>query len=147
MDDDFAYGLSAKNRNYIVGIVFFALLILGPVQPYGMIIRVSYLAAIPSILWLVLRYVGDKLDMAPSDNDRLSRGITAAIAGMLLLTAYQSATASYHNDCSQTVRAGQGGYECVGDIVTLKGPDTGAAFMWFVFAGVAFRIATSRKSN
>ena len=147
MDDDFAYGLSEKNRNYIVSIVFVALLVFGPVQPYGMVIRTAYQAAIPAILWLALRYVGGKLDMDPFDNDRLNRGITAAIAGMLMVAAYQSATATHHGECTQTVRDGQGGYECVGDIVTVKGPDRGAALMWIVFAGVAFRVATSRKSN
>jgi len=147
MDDDFAYGLSEKNRNYIVGIVFVALLVFGPVQPYGMVIRVAYLAAIPAIFWLALRYVGGKLNMDPFDNDRLNRGITAAIAGMLIVTAYQSATATHHGECTQTVRDGQGEYDCVGDIVKSKGPDRGIAIMWIVFAGVAFWVATSRKSN
>lgn len=147
MEEDFAYGLSEKNRNYIVGIVFVALLVFGPVQPYGMVIRVAYLAVIPAILWLALRYVGGKLDMDPFDNDRLNRAITAAIAGMLIVAAYQSATATHHGECTQTVRDGQGGYECVGDIVTTKGPDRGTAIMWMVFAGVAFWVATSRKSN
>jgi hypothetical protein len=147
MDEDFAYGLSVKNRNYIVGIVFVALLVFGPVQPYGMLIRVAYLAVVPTILWLALRYMGGKLDMDPSDNDRLNRGITAAIAGTLIVAAYQSATASDHGECTQTVRDGQGGYECVGDFVSAKGPARGAAIMWIVFAGVAFWVATSRKSN
>ena len=147
MDDNFACGLSKKNRNYIVGIVFGALLVFGPVQPYGMFFRVAYLFAIPAVLWLALRYVGGKLDMDPFDNDRLNRGITAAIAGMLVVAAYQSATATYHGECTQTVRDGHGGYECVGDIVTTTGPDWGAALMCIVFAGLAFWVATSRKSN
>lgn len=147
MDDDFDYGLSKKNRNYIVGIVFVALLLFGPVQPYGMVIRVTYLAAIPAILWLALRYVGGKLEMDTIDNDRLYRGITALIAGMLVVAAYQSATATHHGECSQMVRDGHGGYECVGDIVTAKGADRGIAVMWIVFAGVAFWVAIARKSN
>ena len=147
MDDDFACGLSEKNRNYIVGIVFVALLVFGPIQPYGMVSRTAYLAAIPAILWLALHFVGGKLDMDPFDNDRLGRGITAAIAGMLMVAAYQSATATHHGECTQTVRDGQGGYECVGDIVTVKGPDRGTALMLIVFAGVAFWVAISRESN
>ena len=147
MDEDFAYGLSEKNRNYIVGIVFVALLLLGPVQPYGLVIRFAYLAAIPAVLWLVLRYWGEKLDLSPEDNDRLNRGITAAIAGMLTVAAYQAATAKYHGECSQTVRDGQGGYECVGDTVAVMGPDYGMAFMLITFAAVAFWAATTRKSN
>lgn len=147
MDEDFDYGLSKKNRNYIVGIVFVALLVFGPVQPYGLVIRFAYLAAIPAVLWLALRYGGEKLDLSPDDNDRLNRGITATIAGMLTVAAYQTATAKYHGECSQTVRDGQGGYECVGDIVTVMGPDYGMAFMWIAFAAVAFWAATTRKSN
>lgn len=147
MEDDFAYGLSETNRNYIVGIVFGALLVFGPVQPYGMVIRLAYLASIPAVLWLALRCVSGKLDMDPFDNDRLNRGITAAIAGMLIVAAYQSATATHHGECTQTVSDGEGGYECVGAIVTVKGPDKGSAMMLIMFAGVAFWIATSRKSN
>lgn len=61
MDENFAYGLSEKNRNYIVTIVFVALLVFGPVQPYGLVIRSLYLAAVPTALWLALRYGGKRL--------------------------------------------------------------------------------------
>lgn len=44
MNDNFVYGLNEKNRNYIVTIVFVALLVFGPVQPYGLVIRFVYLA-------------------------------------------------------------------------------------------------------
>ncbi|MEP7351026.1 MAG: hypothetical protein ABI668_13895 [Sphingorhabdus sp.] len=147
MNDDFVYGLNEKNRNYIVTIVFVALLVFGPVQPYGRVIRFAYLAAIPALLWLTLRFGGEKLDLSPDDNDRLNRGITAAIAGMLTVAAYQEATAKYHGECTQTVRDGQGGYDCVGDTVTVMGPDYGTAFMLIAFAAVAFWAATARKSN
>lgn len=147
MDGEHVYGLSDKNRNYIVGVVFLALLIFGPVQPYGMAIRLGYLAAIPAVLWFALPYVGDMLDMDGQANDRLNRGITAAIAGMLTVAAYQAATAKFHGECTQTVRDGQGGQECVGDIVTVAGPDYAMAFMWIGLAGFAFWAATTRKSN
>ena len=147
MDDDFVYGLNEKNRNYIVTIVFVALLLFGPVQPYGLAIRFASLAAVPAVLWLALRYGGEKLDLSPDDNDRLNRGITAAIAGTLAVAAYQAATAKYHGECTQAVRDGQGGYECVGDTVTVMGPDYGMAFMWIALAAVAFWAATARKSN
>lgn len=138
-------GLSENNRNYIVGIVFVLLLVFGPVQPYGLAIRFAYLAAIPAVLWLALRYGGRKLDLRPDGNDRLSRAITAAIAGILTVAAYQAATAKFHGECTQTVRDGQGGYECVGNIVTVIGPDYGAAFMWIVLAAVLFWVAATRK--
>lgn len=147
MDDDFAYGLNEKNRNYIVGIVFVALLIFGPVQPYGMVVRAVYLAGIPAVLWLALRYGGENLELRPDDNDRLNRSITAAIAGMLVVAAFQAATATHHGECTQTVRDGQDGHECVGDTITVKGPDYGMAFMWITMAGFAFWGATTRKSN
>ena len=145
MSDEF--GLSDKNRSYIVGIVFLALLIFGPVQPYGMAIRLGYLAAIPAVLWFALPYVGDMLDMDGLANDRLNRGITAAIAGMLTVASFQAATAKFHGECTQTVRDGQGGYECVGDTVTVAGPDYTMAFIWIVLAVIAFCAATSRKSG
>ncbi|GBH29729.1 hypothetical protein [Sphingobium xenophagum] len=147
MNDNFVYGLNEKNRNYIVALVFAALLVLGPVQPYGMVFRFAYLAAIPAVLWLALRYGGEKLDLSPDDNDRLSRSITAAIAGMLTVVAYQTATAKYHRECAQTVRDGQGGYECVGETLRVVGPDYGMAFIWIAFAAAAFWAATTRRSN
>ncbi len=147
MNDNFDYGLNEKNRNYIVTIVFVALLVFGPVQPYGLVIRFAYLAAIPALLWVALRYGGERLDLSPDDNDRLNRGITAAIAGMLTVAAYQAATSKYHGQCTQTVRDGQGGYECVGDIVMVKGPDYVTAFMLIAIAAAAFWAATTRRSN
>jgi hypothetical protein len=147
MIDNLVYGLNEKNRNYIVTIVFVALLVFGPVQPYGLVIRIAYLAAIPALLWLALRYGGEKLDLNQNDNDRLNRGITAAIAGMLTVAAYEAATAKYHGECTQTVRDGQGEYACVGDIVTVIGPDYGMALMWISFAVAAFWAATTRRSN
>jgi len=147
MNDGFDYGLDEKNRIYIVTIVFVALLVFGPAQPYGLVIRFAYLAAIPALLWLALRHGGEKLNLSPNDNDLLNRGITAAIAGMLTVAAYQAATAKYHGECTQTVRDGQGGYECVGDTVTVIGPDYGMAFMWIVFAVAAFWAATTRRSS
>ncbi|MDO7837619.1 hypothetical protein Q4610_21540 [Sphingobium sp. HBC34] len=147
MNDSFDYGLDEKNRIYIVTIVFVALLVFGPAQPYGLVIRFAYLAAIPALLWLALRHGGEKLNLSPNDNDLLNRGITAAIAGMLTVAAYQAATAKYHGECTQTVRDGQGGYECVGDTVTVIGPDYGMAFMWIVFAVAAFWAATTRRSS
>lgn len=147
MNDNFDYGLNEKNRNYIVIIVFVALLVFGPVQPYGLVIRFTYLAAIPALLWLALRYGGEKLDLTPDDNDRLNRGITAAIAGILTVAAYQAATAKYHGECTQTVRDGQRGYECVGDTATIMGPDYGMASMWIAFAAAAFWAATTRRSR
>ncbi|WP_414900772.1 hypothetical protein ACMT1E_13075 [Sphingomonas flavalba] len=98
-------------------------------------------------LWLALRYGGEKLDLSSDDNERLNRGITAAIAGMLTVVAYQAATAKYHGECTQAVRDGQGGYECVGDIVTVMGPDYVMAFMWIALAAVAFWAGTTRKSD
>ena len=147
MNDNIVYGLNEKNRNYIVTIVFVALLVFGPVQPFGLVIRFAYLAAIPGLLWLTLRYGGEKLDLSPDDNDRLNRAITAAIAGMLTVAAYHAATAKYHGECTQTVRDGQGGYECVGDTVMVMGPDFGMAFMLIVLAATAFWAATTRRSN
>ena len=147
MDDEDYFGLSSGNINYIVALIFFALLTFGPVEPYGLVVRVLYLIAVPLVLWFALRFFGRLLNLEPRDNDHISRAITASISGMLIVAAYQRYTAKYHAVCTQSVRDGQGGSECVGDFVTALGPDKGTGFALVVFAGLAFWLAIARRPS
>jgi hypothetical protein len=142
MDEDDSSGFSNSNRNYIVGLVFFALLMLGPVQPYGMMVRTIYLIAIPVAVWFALRLIGKHLDIDTQNNDYINRAITASLAGMLVLAAYQAATAERHVGCTRSAPDG----DCIGEFITKSGPDKGTAFMLVLFAGVAFWGAITRRA-
>jgi hypothetical protein len=140
---DDSFGLSSSNRNYIVGLVFFALLMLGPVQPYGMIVRTIYLIAIPVAVWLALRLIGRRLDIDTQSNDYINRGITASLAGMLVLAAFQLATVERHTECTRSAPDG----DCIGEFITKSGPDKGTALMLVLFAGFAFWSAITRRTS
>jgi len=146
MDEDHSFGFSSRNRNYVVLLVFVALLLFGPVEPYGLVIRLAYLAAIPTIIWFVLWYWGDEWDIDPLTNDRINRAITGSLTGVLLVGAYLTYTASTHSECTRSVLT-RDGSECVGDYVTVGGGDKGMALMMVVFAGFAFWAAVSRDSD
>jgi hypothetical protein len=146
MGEDHSFGLSSRNREYIVLLVFVALLLFGPVEPYGLVIRLAYLAVIPSILWFGLWYWGGRLDIDALTNERINRAITGSIAGVLLVGAYLTYTAGHHQECTQYARTSDG-RECVGDYVTVAGGDPGMALMLLLFAGIAFWIAISRESD
>lgn len=146
MSEDGVGGLSSRNRSAVAWLVFFALLIFGPVEPYGLTIRLIYLIAIPLLVWLTLTHLGKLLRVDASANDRVSRAIAATIAGLLLATAYAMFASSYHTVCDQAVRTFDG-YECVGDYVTKKGRDLGSVLMWLALAGVAFWYAVAERSE
>lgn len=144
MNDDDAFGLSSANRSYIVSIVFAILLLFGPVEPYGLAVRLLYLIALPGALWLVLRFAGGFFNFDAHTNDRINRALTAGLAGALTAGAYLEATASYHTECTLYARTRDGGRECVGDTVTAAGPDMVNAFMLVLIAGFAFWFAVRR---
>lgn len=133
-------GLSRENRNFLVGLVFALLLIFGPVEPYGMLVRIVYLITIPVLVYFFLKSFGKKWAIDES------RAVVACIAGALLVGAYLSLTANYHTKCDQYVQT-RDGQECVGDYVTVKGPDKSGAFMQLVFAGFAIWYAIKRKED
>jgi len=133
------WGLSRTNRNYVVGLVFFLLLLFGPVQPYGLVVRFAYLAVIPAMLWLALYFGGRHLDIDAIMNDHITRAITAGLAGALVVAAFVAFTADYHFDCAQVVPDGSG--DCVGEQVMKSGADYVRGFMATMLAVVAFWIA------
>lgn len=145
MDGNQENGLSNANRNYVVALAFFALLVFGPVEPYGLLIRMLYLVAVPVFIWFLLWLFGRYFSIDPVTNDYINRALTASIAGMLLAAAYVSFTSEYHLECTQYARDGDGSKECVGELITVPGPDKGNAFMLILLAGVAFWIAVASR--
>ena len=139
-------GLSQSNRTFIVSVFTIALLLLGTVEPYGMVIRIAYLILLPVALWYGLRYFGSRWRMGELENDRLNRAIAGIIAGVLFVQAFSYWTASHHMECTQEVQT-RDGIECVGDYVTAKGPDRSKAFTVAFFGGLAVWYAITKRSS
>lgn len=139
--------LSPKNRTAIVTIFFVALLLFGPVEPFGLFARLAYLVILPTTAWFILTFIGRLFDIDEVSNDRISRALAASVAGALFVAACMSFTAESHSECSHLVRAVDGSRECVGDDVTVPGPDYGAGLMYIFLACAAFGLAISRRSD
>ncbi|MFA6304819.1 MAG: hypothetical protein WCV73_02835 [Patescibacteria group bacterium] len=115
-------GLNFNNRRLIVIIFVFILLFWGPIEPFGLVIRIAYVILLPILLWYFLKHFGQNWDGGKLANDRLTRGIIGIIAGVLFVGAYFYATSKYHTECTQEIQT-RDGIECVGDYVPVKGPD------------------------
>lgn len=137
-------GLNEGNQNFITTLVLVILFIFGPIEPFGLVIRFAYLIIIPILTLLALRHWGEKCNMDKLSNDRLNRALLSGIAGALLVGAYLSYTASSHTECDQYVRT-RDGEECVGDYITVKGPDKGNALIQILFAGIAIWYAVAKR--
>lgn len=137
-------GLNNENRKFIVILVIGILLIFGPIEPYGLVVRSVYLIIIPTLTWLVLKHWGSNWKMDRQSNDRLNRALLGGIAGALLVGAYLSYTSAYHTECDQYAGRGDN-RECVGDYITVKGPDMTKALIQLAFAGIAVWYAVSKR--
>lgn len=139
-------GLSDGNISYIVIIIFVVLVLYGPFLFDSLLFRLGYLILVPLVLWYGLRFFGKKWDLDKIDNDRISRAISGLLAGVLVVLAILSLSQKYHSECTQEVQT-RDGTECVGDYVTVKGPDKGGAFIELLFAGLAIWHAVSKRSE
>jgi hypothetical protein len=138
--------LSSSNVRFIVTLVFVVLLLFGPVEPYGLVFRLAYLLVIPTVLWFVLRFVSDWLNVDELQNERINRALWAGLAGAFIVGAYQRYTAAYHTQCERWIESG-GERECIGDTVVVSGGDTVGAFLLIAFAIGAAWAATRRRIN
>ncbi len=120
--------LSDENINLINGLVFFALLIFGPIEPYGLAVRILYLIGIPILVWLVLKYIGGYWRADKLENDRLTRFIAAVLAVALFIGAINAFREKSHASCTQYTKSNYG-QECVGDYVPASGPDLAQGFL------------------
>ena len=129
-------GLSSNNRNLLTIISLVILLLWGPVAPYGLVVRIIYLAVLPTSVWFILGYLGGKWKADESANNRLARGVAGIIAGALFIGAYLAFTAHYHTQCTQSVQT-RDGSECVGDYVTVPGRDLTGTFIFTALGIIA----------
>lgn len=137
-------GLSSGNRQLIVGLTFFGLLIFGPIEPYGLVIRIIYLIAIPALASFALSYLSKIWIIDAASNDRIFSTIFGGVAALLVVFAYLSYSSDYHFECTKFINNGD---ECVGEYVTVEGGDKGTAFMLIMFAGWAAWIGIVKKSK
>lgn len=129
-------GLIENSRGSILFIFVLVLLIWGPIEPLGMPVRIAYLIILPIILYFALGYFIKTFGENKILNERLIRGLAAILAGGLLVAAISSFTSEYHSVCDQEVRT-RDGSECVGDYVTVKGPDLVGGFFLVLFGGAS----------
>jgi hypothetical protein len=146
MDDQNPFSLSSRNRNFIVGLIAAILLVFGPINPPGLIVRIAYLIIIPVLVWFALRFWGSRSYLGSLTNDRITRALFGAVAGALLVGAYLAYTADYHEECDQRVQT-RDGSECVGDYVPVKGGDPGSALMLVFLAAFAAWGALAKHSD
>ncbi len=121
----------AGNRSFLVGLVFFILLIWGPIDrawPLPMLIRIAYLVAVPVVASFVLALIWRRWNPDTATENRLTCVIAGAIAGALFVGAAIALQADHHFECDQEVRT-RDGTECVGDYVLVPGPDRGGALL------------------
>lgn len=140
-------GLSSGNSKLLVGIFFGFLLLFGPIDPFGIVGRTVYVIALPCLLWFSLNYFGSKWNAGKIENDRLTRGVVAILAGMLFMGSFFSYAKNYHSECTQSARTGDGGYECVGDYVTAPGPDISGTIILGAFGTIAALFALSKHNE
>lgn len=138
-------GLSDENRYLLVGLVFIALLLWGPVN-LGFAVRLTYLILGPLFFWLILKYAGKHWNAGALGNDRLNRAIVSAIAVGFFVFAYQSYAAKYHSECTQRVQT-RDGSECVGDYETVPGRDMEGVVLWSLLGVSAGWYAISERKQ
>lgn len=137
-------GISAGNKQLIIGLFVAALFLWGPIEPYGMFLRAAYLIILPLLLWFLLRYFGDKSSLDQLANERITRGIAGVIAGLLFVEAGITFTSKFHTECDQEVRA-RDGTECVGDYVAVEGPDKAEGVFLLIAGGIAFHYSVKKN--
>lgn len=124
-------------QKFLVFVVFFALLMWGPMGPFGIIFRVAYLIVLPTMTWFALKVVWRIWQPDSLIEDRLFRVLAGATAVTLLLLAFSESQRKFHSDCTSEVQT-RDGSECVGDYVNVPGPD---------WANVALLIAAGLASG
>lgn len=140
------FGLSYKNINIITILIFALLLLFGPIEPYGILIRTLYLIIIPILVYIFLKHFGQKIKINKKLDDYLNRAIFICVAGGLLIGAYFSITTKYHTECNQYVNT-RDGRECVGDYIQVKGIDSEGALIQIILAGLAIWISIKKRKN
>lgn len=119
-------------RHFLVGLCTFVFFIWGPDPSYlgvpSWVIHLISTALVLIVAWGALKYVWRKWMPDGADEARLASTVAGALAGALFFGAVLALQADSHEECTREIRT-RDGTECVGDYVTVSGPDLGAAFL------------------
>ena len=138
-----------SSRKYIVGMVFVALLIWGPIDhswPAWLVIRTSYLVAIPLATWFLVGWIWRVWQPDAVTENRLVRALAGATGGVFVVLAIFGAMAETHIGNTMWIRT-RDGMEAVGDDIVLSGPDWGNVIMLIGAAGFAFWFSIAKRES
>lgn len=138
-----------SSRKYIVGMVFVALLIWGPIDhswPAWLVIRTSYLVAIPLATWFLVGWIWRVWQPDAVTENRLVRALAGATGGVFVVLAIFGAMAETHIGNTMWFRT-RDGMEAVGDDIVLSGPDWGNVIMLIGAAGFAFWFSIAKRES
>lgn len=138
--------MSDRNRSYIATLTFVALLMLGPVQPYGLVIRFAYLIAAPMAVWFGLKWSSQRWHVDAGLDERINRALTASLSGVFFVLAYHEITLTHHMECNNWIPT-RDGQECVGDDVVVRGADIASAAISLFLCCLAFWCAISERGK
>lgn len=138
--------LSNANITFISWMVVGLLVLWGPVNPPDLLIRSTYLIAIPLTVWLLLKVFQKYRSVRRDVNGNLTSTLLGLLSGLFIALAYSDLTSEYHTVCDHYIRT-RDGRECVGDYVTVAGPDRGSAFFWTLIGGAAFWFGVIRGTD
>ena len=110
---------------------------------FDWLIDLVFLAVLFVVVHFGLKYFWRVWKPDGSAEDRLSRAVAGAIAGALFLGAVLATQDKAHQECTQTVRTNDG-TECVGDYVTVPGPDIVMACIEAFCGAMAMAISLRR---
>lgn len=140
-------GLSKSNQTFILTVFFIALLIFGPIEPYGLIIRIAYLIVLPALLYFLLKYIGNTYELDDGMNDRIGRSLASMIAGGFFVAAFITLTQKSHMECDELLKVGRDEAECVGDYVRVSGPDYFQGIVFIAIGAVAVWYSLVRRND
>lgn len=123
-------------KSYLTGIIFWVLLIWGPVdhsRPFGLAIRAGYLIIIPIIVWLVLSWAWNRWQPNIKSEIILERILSGLICIALFIFAFFEAISNTHLGNTQQIQT-RDGMEDVGEYVTLQGANWGNVFLFVIAA-------------
>ena len=135
-----------RNQIIIASLTFIALLLFGPTQSTGLVVRFAYLLLIPMAVWFGLRRFRERWGFDPELDERISRALIASLSGVLFVFAYHRLNLTHHLECSQWVPS-RDGQECVGDDVVVKGGDLAGAAISLLSSCFAFWLAISKRDE
>lgn len=137
-----------SSRKFLVGVLVLGLLIWGPIDhstPAWLLIRLSYLIAVPLGAWFLLGRIWNVWKPSPASEDMLERALGAASGGVFVTLAVFAATADHHWGNTMWVQT-RDGLEAVGDDVIRSGPDWHTAFALFAAAGFSFWFSIRKRT-